>query len=152
MPETFDTTEFLTEEEERQVLEARRTEGFPPAAEAPDTAIGKIGEQLACRSLWRRGFRILERNFQGRRGEIDIVAELRERIHFVEVKTSAADSAGRPEERVDSKKRELLRRAAHEYLDQFAEEPPGGTQFDVLALTLNQRGGVENESLFEAAF
>ena len=152
MPDIFDTAEFLTEEEERGVLDARQKGRSSPAAEAPDTSVGKIGERLACRSLWRRGFRILERNFQGQRGEIDVVAEKRERIHFVEVKTSAAGSVGRPEERVDAKKRELLRRAAQEYLDGFGEAPPGGVQFDVLALTLNQRGGIEDESLFEGAF
>ena len=54
-------------------------------------AMGKRGEELACRALARRGYRIVARNWRchgvGLRGEIDIVARDGECWAFVEVKT-----------------------------------------------------------------
>ena len=58
---------------------------------------GKRGEDLACRFLRRRGYKILYRNFRGRRGgEIDIVCRDRDTLVFVEVKTRADETLRRP--------------------------------------------------------
>ncbi len=55
------------------------------------SSIGKTGEQIAANFLEKHGFKILETNYQndsGRRiGEIDIVAQDKDEIVFVEVKT-----------------------------------------------------------------
>ena len=48
---------------------------------------GDWGETMACGFLTRRGFQIIERNWQTPAGEIDIVAKLRGDYYFVEVKT-----------------------------------------------------------------
>ena len=50
-------------------------------------ARGKIGEDLACRELERRGYAILARRYRSRVGEIDIVASDGPTLVFVEVKT-----------------------------------------------------------------
>ena len=58
---------------------------------------GKRGEDLACRFLRKRGYKILYRNFRGRRGgEIDIVCRDRDTLVFVEVKTRADETWRRP--------------------------------------------------------
>ena len=49
--------------------------------------IGKLGEDLACRYLQNQGYKILERNFEARQGEIDIIALDKSEIIFIEVKT-----------------------------------------------------------------
>jgi putative endonuclease len=49
-------------------------------------ALGKRGEELACRELGRRGYAILDRRYRTRMGEIDIVARHGEATVFVEVK------------------------------------------------------------------
>ncbi len=49
--------------------------------------VGNVGEDLACRYLTERGFTIVERNHNQRWGEIDVIAQKDNRIHFVEVKT-----------------------------------------------------------------
>ncbi len=49
--------------------------------------IGDIGENIACEFLKRRGFKIIDRNYLKKWGEIDIVAEKETIIHFVEVKS-----------------------------------------------------------------
>ena len=49
---------------------------------------GKKGEQIAQKILTKQGFRIIERNFYSRYGEIDIIAQRGEKIHFIEVKST----------------------------------------------------------------
>jgi len=127
----------------------------PAAAAAPDPAhlaTGKKGEDIACRHLWKRGFRVLARNYKGRQGEIDIIAEMRNRLHFVEVKTRTSDSLGPAEERVDQKKRDLIRETARMYLDQFRDKPEGGYQFDVVSVYLDREGRPEREEWIPNAF
>ncbi len=49
--------------------------------------IGKIGEDCACEYLKKNGFKILDRNYLKKWGEIDIVAQNGKKIYFVEVKS-----------------------------------------------------------------
>ena len=136
---------FLTPEEEEGVAR-----GEAPAGETGHE-VGRRGEDLACRFLWRHAFRILKRNYRGSRGEIDVIAEKKGCIHFVEVKTRTTDSLGGPEERVDAKKREALRETAWMYLRDFREPPAAGVQFDVLAQVV-EGGRPVRQTLLENAF
>src|SRR3989344_211667 len=57
-------------------------------ANRPDRAmVGKIGEDTACKYLEKHGFKIVERNYWKKWGEIDIVAIKDKILHFVEVKS-----------------------------------------------------------------
>lgn len=78
--------------------------------------LGESGEILACRELERRGYAILERRYRTRGGEIDIVAEHRHALVFVEVKTRRNTSFGQPAEAVTWIKRRRLRAMARDYL------------------------------------
>jgi putative endonuclease len=49
-------------------------------------AIGQIGEDLAAQYLAQNGFEILERNFQTRAGEVDLIAREKDTLVFIEVK------------------------------------------------------------------
>ena len=49
--------------------------------------IGDLGENAACVFLMKQGFSVLERNYLKKCGEIDIVAEKRGILHFIEVKS-----------------------------------------------------------------
>ena len=50
--------------------------------------LGKLGEDLACRYLKKKGYKVIERNYLKPWGELDIVAISPEKILvFVEVKT-----------------------------------------------------------------
>lgn len=49
--------------------------------------IGEMGEEMATNFLIYKGFKIIERNYTKKIGEIDIVARKNETIHFIEVKT-----------------------------------------------------------------
>ncbi len=79
-------------------------------------AVGAAGEEAAARALRREGWTLLDRNARVRAGEIDLVAERRGVLGFVEVKTRRSRRAGSPEEAVDDRKAGRVARAAEEYL------------------------------------
>lgn len=62
--------------------------------------IGHSGEDLACDYLKKHGYQILERNYRIRGGEIDIVAQDKDYLVFVEVKTRYSHDYGNPLESI----------------------------------------------------
>jgi putative endonuclease len=101
------------------------------AAPGGRVELGRRGEAVAARYLAGRGFRILERRFRTRAGEIDLVAEEAETMVFVEVKTRTSEVCGRPAEAVDRRKQSRLARAAAVYLAR-AGRPDAACRFDVV--------------------
>ena len=94
---------------------------------SPKRKIGNIGEEVAVKYLERKGFRVLERNYLRKWGEIDIVAEKANLLSFVEVKTVSHESAlpagkdgsrgtYRPEDNMHPAKLRRLHRAIQTYL------------------------------------
>lgn len=80
-------------------------------------AVGAFGESIAEKFLLEKGYKIIKKNFQfGKIGEIDIVAEDKEVLVFVEVKLRTAKSYGDPLESITPKKVANLRRTAEGYL------------------------------------
>lgn len=108
--------------------------------------LGNRGEELAVKYLKKRGFKILERNFRTPLGEIDIIAEDRQILVFVEVKTRSDDSFGHPFEAVDNRKRERMKRIALLYLKDSGMERP--VRFDVVSVEL--RDGERINHIVEA--
>lgn len=78
--------------------------------------LGARGEDIAVRYLKRRGYRILERNYRVRLGEIDIIAEHGADLVFIEVKTRSDTLFGSPFESVSLAKQRQLAKVALEYL------------------------------------
>lgn len=76
------------------------------------TAQGKYGEDLACEYLKEKGYKIIERNFRIRGGEIDIIAIDRDTLVYIEVKARSSGYFGRPEEAVTPFKIKFLERSA----------------------------------------
>lgn len=77
--------------------------------------IGKYGEDLACRYLLKSGYKIIERNFRTRSGEIDIIARDGQTLVYIEVKSRSNNDFGTPEESVTASKLRFLERAAKFY-------------------------------------
>ena len=94
--------------------------------------LGDIGEKAACRYLKLRGYKILKRNFIAADGEIDIVAESRSAIVFVEVKTRTKETQNEMESRPSAavtphKQRHILRTS------KFFPKPNGKPmRFDII--------------------
>lgn len=78
--------------------------------------IGKIGENIATKYLEQIGYEILQRNFECKLGEIDIIAKDKEEIVFVEVKTRANMLYGKPKEAVDTIKQKHIYKSAEFYI------------------------------------
>ncbi|MEJ2689334.1 MAG: YraN family protein [Deltaproteobacteria bacterium] len=81
-----------------------------------DTNLGLQGEEAAVRYLQARGYKILERNFRCRAGEVDIIAEEKGDLVFVEVKARSSNRFGDPAEAVTSRKQGQISKAALCYL------------------------------------
>lgn len=103
------------------------------------SAAGSLGEDLGCRYLRQKGYRILETNYcnaKGRRlGEIDIVAKIGKELVFVEVKTrlGSAGSAILPEAGITPAKLHKLERIAAHYLREKRCES-AAYHFDALSI------------------
>lgn len=80
--------------------------------------IGKWGENLACKYLEENNYKIIERNFLCRQGEIDIIAKdiVKKELVFVEVKTRSNLKYGNPIDAVDKQKREHMVQAIQYYM------------------------------------
>jgi putative endonuclease len=83
---------------------------------------GQLGETLTAWYLEERGYRILERNYHSRWGEIDVIACKGDLLAVVEVKLRKSVSYGYPREAVTPQKQEKLRQTALYYLSQQEEE------------------------------
>ena len=78
--------------------------------------IGKIGEGIATIYLERRGYNIIERNFECKQGEIDIIAKDIEELVFIEVKTRTSEIYGKPKEAVNKTKKKHIYKSVEYYL------------------------------------
>lgn len=98
--------------------------------------LGERGEALAWNYLKKQGYTLLEKNYRNHFGEIDVIAEKKRVLVFLEIKTRRHHHFGLPEEAIDWKKRRKLTQVAQAYLQaQGRENQPA--RFDVLALTWN---------------
>lgn len=77
---------------------------------------GKLGEDLACKYLQNNGYKIIERNFEARQGEIDIIAIDKNELVFIEVKTRTTLRYGNPIEAVNENKQKHLIKTIKYYL------------------------------------
>ncbi len=105
-------------------------------------AVGQYGEQVAARFLTDAGFRIIERNWRCRYGELDIVARDGATLVFCEVKTRSSLAYGDPAEAVAGAKAKRLRRLAARWL----EEHPGPwaeVRIDVVSVVRRRQGAAE---------
>lgn len=78
--------------------------------------LGCSGEEIAADFLKDNGYKVLERNYKSKLGEIDIIAQEKDAICFIEVKTRSSDKFGAPSEAITSSKQKQISRAALVYL------------------------------------
>jgi putative endonuclease len=94
---------------------------------------GKAAEEAAAKFLKAKGYRILERNYKNKFGEIDIIARQAGVICFLEVKARRRLDQGYPQEAVDAGKQRQISKVAVDYLKKhhLLDRP---ARFDVLGL------------------
>ena len=96
-------------------------------------SLGKLGEELACAELQRRGYAILARRYRSRFGEIDIIARDGDTVVFVEVKARAGEEFGGAAAAVTGWKQRRMTQMAVDFLarQRLSESP---CRFDVVAV------------------
>ena len=97
--------------------------------------------------LENKGFKIITRNYLKKWGEIDVIAEKDDILHFVEVKTVSRENVRdisretldnyRPEENVHPWKLKRLSRAIQSYLLENRVEADKSWQLDIVAVFLD---------------
>jgi putative endonuclease len=104
--------------------------------------LGRKGEDRAARFLADQGYKILERNYRTRNGEIDLIALHNGEVVFVEVKTRTSDAFGAPELAVTPQKQRKMIKAALGYI-KYKKLHQVPCRFDVVAISPATEGGVE---------
>ncbi len=125
--------------------------GRKPAKPKTRKELGDIAEEHAARYLAARGYRIRERNFRTRGGEVDIVAEQRGALVFVEVKARTSTGFMTPGQGVTATKRRRIIRAANTYIS-TRERRERVMRYDVVEVLLTPEGRVQKISVTEGAF
>jgi len=108
---------------------------------------GKLGENLACDYLMKKGFKILYRNYKEKWDEIDIIASAKDKtLVFIEVKTAnksgkSANDGLLPEDNLTRRKLSKIKRASEMFV---AKHPSlifekAGWRLDLIALTVNNK-------------
>ncbi|MFZ5352584.1 MAG: YraN family protein [Bacillota bacterium] len=101
--------------------------------------LGSDGEDIACKYLFSKGYRVLQRNFTCKIGEIDIVAAERDTLVFIEVKTRTSEKYGKPCEAVSASKQKKIVKTALWYMTQF-KMFDYMSRFDVIELLMDDEG------------
>lgn len=111
---------------------------------------GALGEKIACEFLGKNGYEILEANYRCPDGEIDIIAQQKDTLVFIEVRTKKDRRFGSPEESVTTVKQERLRKLAEQY-GQTHENLPETWRIDVVAIQMERNGKVTRIEIIENA-
>ena len=112
--------------------------------------VGKLGEKAAQKFLKKRGYRIRETGFRCRHGEIDIIAQKKDCLVFVEVRTKSNLDFGTPEESITQAKKQRLIASALTYTNTH-QHIPSLWRIDVVALEFDDRGKTKRIELIENA-
>jgi len=112
--------------------------------------VGILGEKLAQSFLKKQGYRILETNYRCPEGEVDIIAEQKGTLVFIEVRTKKRLGFGTPEESITPTKMAKLRSVAAHY-QQTHPNLPTSWRIDVVAIEMDTKGKVRRIELIENA-
>lgn len=115
---------------------------------------GQSGEDYAATVLKNKGYKIIDRNFNTKVGEIDIIASVGDCLVFIEVKARKDDKFGSPLEAVGIRKQEIIRKVSMEYLNMLNSKGIStedmDIRYDVVGLT-GRTGNFQVEHI-EGAF
>lgn len=116
--------------------------------------LGATGERLAAEHLERLGYRIVERNYRTRWGELDIVAVDKDALVFCEVKSRRAGGrTGTALEAVSAAKRAQVRRIARRWLVERTDRPHADElRFDAIGITFDGDGRLVSLEHVNGAF
>ena len=103
----------------------------------------KLGEEIASKYLKEKGYKIIERNFRKRYGEIDIIATHQNILVFVEVKTRTSNLYGGAIEAIAYHKLKSLIKTA-EFYKLLHSNLPESLRIDAILIDLDSNNKVLN--------
>jgi len=99
---------------------------------AESHSLGEQGEELAAVHLREKGYNILHRNWKSGKKELDIVAENKDFVVFVEVKTRSENYLARAQDTVSREKQRLMLFAAESYIRRYNINKE--SRFDIITI------------------
>jgi putative endonuclease len=108
---------------------------------------GFDAEKACCEYLQNQGLKLLDKNYRGRRGELDLVMQDESTVVFVEVRYRRNNSFCSAAETITASKQKKLRLTAEQYLQQKTQLSNG--RFDVVAMTRKVLNNGSNGYSFE---
>ena len=114
--------------------------------------LGKEGERVAERYLQKKGYKLVERNYRCKAGELDLIVLDRGVVVFVEVKTRTGRGFGSPLEAVEFRKQRKMIQAAQFFLAEKGLQQRDA-RFDVVGVSWPGREPIVEhiENAFELA-
>jgi len=109
-------------------------------------AVGRYGEDVAAAYVRDAGWVVLDRNWRGAGGELDLVALDGTELVAVEVKTRRTATFGSPAEAVTPRKLARVRRLTAQWLAAH-DVRPASVRIDVLAVLVTGRGAAQVDHL-----
>ncbi|MBR6552652.1 MAG: YraN family protein [Clostridia bacterium] len=98
--------------------------------------LGAFGEQEAAKYLRSKGYKIMTANFKTYVGEIDIIAETKDNICFVEVKTRTEGAMLPPSSAVNSHKEKNIEGSALIYINRYkVKKQP---RYDIIEIIVSE--------------
>ncbi|MDO8675401.1 MAG: YraN family protein [Candidatus Omnitrophota bacterium] len=110
-------------------------------------SLGRWGEERAAEFLKAKGYRILERNYKNKIGEIDVIASDGKILIFVEVKTRRSLAYGQPYDSVTRHKQMKIARVAFSYLKYRCGTVDVNARFDVISIVRDGSGQTRIEHI-----
>jgi putative endonuclease len=80
--------------------------------------VGRLGEELAREHLRKKGYKVLEQNYRTRYAEIDLIVKEKDTLVIVEVRTKIGERFGTPEDTLNNKKLQKVKKNAAAYAAQ----------------------------------
>ena len=99
--------------------------------------MGNTGEDMALEYLIQQGYRLVQRNFTCKAGEIDLIVQKDDMLVFAEVRSRTGTQYGEPSETVNRKKQDKLRKTAKYYLYCNPQLERYYCRFDVVSIVWN---------------
>lgn len=111
--------------------------------------LGKKGEQLAIDFLIEKNYSIIEHNYRFEKAEVDIIAQKKDILAIVEVKTRSTTDFGNPQDFVKPKQIKNLVKAVDEYVT--VNDLDVEVRFDIIAI-VKEKDGFKIEHLENAFY
>jgi putative endonuclease len=106
--------------------------------------LGNFGETYAGELLIKNGYKIIDKNFRCKVGEIDLIAIKDSILVFIEVKTRISKKFGLPEEAVTPRKIGKIKRTADWYLNLYPNLPKKH-RIDVVSILMEDRNVIREK-------